>query len=112
MVRLCLFSLLQDKFLTAMLATVTDKGQVTVPKEIRDQLGIGPGSKLDFQIEADGSLRVRALKRGAADLFGLLHDSKRAAVSVEQMNAALGRRVAEDDARIRRPARASAKSRK
>jgi AbrB family looped-hinge helix DNA binding protein len=30
-----------------MLATVTDKGQVTVPKNIRDQLHIATGSKLE-----------------------------------------------------------------
>lgn len=83
-----------------MLATVTDKGQVTVPKQIRDRLGITPGAKLDFQIEPDGSLRVRPLKRGAAGLFGLLHDASRAASSVEQMNKAVARHLADDDARI------------
>lgn len=83
-----------------MLATVTDKGQVTVPKEIRDRLGIEPGAKLDFQIEADGSLRVRPLKRGAAGLYGLLHDARRPASTVEEMNEAIGRHVAADDARI------------
>lgn len=77
-----------------MLATVTDKGQVTVPKEIRDRLGIGPGSRLDFQIEPNGTLRVRMLTRGAADLLGLLHDGKRAASTIEQMNEAVGRHLA------------------
>lgn len=88
-----------------MLATVTDKGQVTVPKEIRDRLGIEPGVKLDFQVEPDGTLRVRPLKRGAAGLFGLLHDAQRAAASVAEMNEAIGRQVAADDERIVRSAR-------
>lgn len=44
-----------------MRATVTDKGQVTVPKEIRDKIGIIPGSKLDFELMGDGSLFVRVL---------------------------------------------------
>ncbi len=92
-----------------MLATVTDKGQVTVPKEIRDRLGIEPGVKLDFQIEADGSLRVRPLRRGSAGLFGLLHDPARSRASVEEMNAAVGRHLAEDHARI--AARATKKRR-
>lgn len=60
-----------------MLATVTGKGQVTIPKEIRDRLGIEVGTKLDFQVEADGTLRVRPLGRGSAGLFGLLHDKRR-----------------------------------
>lgn len=88
-----------------MLATVTDKGQVTVPKEIRDRLGIGPGSKLDFQIEPDGTLRVRMLARGAADLLGLLHDEKRSPSTIEQMNEAVGRHLAAEDTRIARGAK-------
>ncbi len=87
-----------------MLATVTDKGQVTVPKEIRDRLGIEPGIKLDFQIEPDGTLRVRPLKRGAANLFGLLHDAGRSAASVDDMNEAIGRHLAAEDGRIVRAA--------
>lgn len=83
-----------------MLATITSKGQLTLPKEIREQLGLVVGSKLDFSIEADGSLRVRPLRRGAADLFGLLHDPDRAASTVEQMNEAVGQYLAEDDERI------------
>ena len=52
-----------------MLATVTDKGQVTVPKEIRDRLGIAPGSRLDFEAQEDGTLRalVKRLLRITAD---------------------------------------------
>lgn len=95
-----------------MLATVTSKGQITLPKEIRDQLGLVVGSKLDFSIEADGSLRVRPLRRGAADLFGLLHDPDRAASTVEQMNEAVGQYLAEDDERIRGSSDTSATKRK
>ena len=83
-----------------MFATLSSKGQLTLPKEIRDQLGLGVGSKLDLSVEADGSLRARPLRRGAADLFGLLHDAGRVASTVEQMDAAVGRHLAEDDERI------------
>lgn len=95
-----------------MLATITSKGQITLPKEIREQLGLVVGSKLDFSIEADGSLRVRPLHRGAADLFGLLHDPDRAASTVEQMNEAVGQYLAEDDERIRGSSDISATKRK
>lgn len=37
---------------------VTTKGQVTIPKEIRDRLGIGPGSEVDFVITDDGARLV------------------------------------------------------
>ena len=39
-----------------MSTTVTAKGQVTIPKPVRDLLGIVPGSKVDFRRAADGSV--------------------------------------------------------
>jgi antitoxin PrlF len=39
-----------------MTSTVTRKGQVTIPKAVRDLLGIVPGSKVDFRRAADGSV--------------------------------------------------------
>ncbi len=95
-----------------MFATLTSKGQLTLPKEIRERLGLTAGSKLDFMIEADGSLRVRPLRRGAADLFGLLHDPQRPTSTVEQMNEAVGRHLADDDERIRGSSDTSATNRK
>jgi antitoxin PrlF len=37
-----------------MAATVTSKGQVTIPKPVRDLLGIEPGSKVEFERAPDG----------------------------------------------------------
>ncbi|MBB4192464.1 AbrB family looped-hinge helix DNA binding protein [Rhizobium aethiopicum] len=39
-----------------MTTTVTAKGQVTIPKPLRDMLGIVPGSQVDFHRAADGSV--------------------------------------------------------
>lgn len=44
-----------------MSTTVTAKGQVTIPKPLRDLLGIGPGSKVDFRRGPDGSVVLVAL---------------------------------------------------
>ncbi|KQS84201.1 MULTISPECIES: AbrB/MazE/SpoVT family DNA-binding domain-containing protein [unclassified Rhizobium] len=38
---------------------VTEKGQVTIPKEIRDRLGIVPGSEVDFVASGAGAMLVR-----------------------------------------------------
>lgn len=43
-----------------MATTVTSKGQVTIPKAVRDKLGIKPGNAVDFRMEPDG--RVVLLK--------------------------------------------------
>jgi antitoxin PrlF len=39
-----------------MATTVTSKGQVTIPKPVRDHLGIGPGSQIAFRRAPDGSI--------------------------------------------------------
>ena len=70
-----------------MIATVTDKGQVTLPKAIRDRLGIQPGSKLEFELQPDDTLRVRVLTRGSAGLYGLLARPGESARSQEAMEA-------------------------
>jgi antitoxin PrlF len=72
-----------------MLATVTIKGQVTVPKAIRDQLKIEQGTQLDFKLNDDGSISVRALKRSALSIVGLLRQPGRAVPTIEQMNLAV-----------------------
>ncbi len=41
-----------------MATTVTSKGQVTIPKPVRDYLGIGPGSQIAFRRAADGSIVI------------------------------------------------------
>jgi AbrB family looped-hinge helix DNA binding protein len=85
-----------------MLATVTDKGQVTVPKEIRDRTGIAPGSRLDFEVQDDGTLRVRVLNRGAANLFGLVQRAGSKPRSIEEMDAGIAAATAARNRRSRR----------
>jgi antitoxin PrlF len=41
-----------------MATTVTSKGQVTIPKPVREHLGIGPGSRVDFRRTADGTILI------------------------------------------------------
>ena len=47
-----------------MATTVTTKGQVTIPKEVRDLLGIAPGSSVTFEVAEDG--RVLLSKAGSS----------------------------------------------
>jgi AbrB family looped-hinge helix DNA binding protein len=41
-----------------MATTVTSKGQVTIPKPVREHLGIVPGSQVEFRRAADGSVVI------------------------------------------------------
>lgn len=66
-------------------ATLTSKGQTTIPKEIRDSLGIKPGDRMTFTLMPDGTVVMRVKTKRATDLAGLLHKKGRKAVPVEQM---------------------------
>jgi AbrB family looped-hinge helix DNA binding protein len=51
---------------------LTGKGQVTVPKAVREDLGLTAGSQVSFTREADGSYRMERLGRPVARLAGAL----------------------------------------
>jgi antitoxin PrlF len=70
-------------------ATLTSKGQTTIPKEIRDHLGLVPGDKLDFHIESDGRVVVRAATRSVGELKGLLYQPGRAPITLAAMEQAI-----------------------
>lgn len=72
-----------------MRATLTSKGQVTVPKEIRDQRRLEAGSTLDFHLQPDGAILVRPVMPDARRLRGLLKSPHRQGLSVEEMDEAV-----------------------
>jgi antitoxin PrlF len=72
-----------------MFATLTSKGQLTLPKGIRDRLGLAAGSRLDFQVNEQGWLLARPVTNTALGLAGLLRRPGLVAVSVEDMNEAV-----------------------
>ncbi len=76
-----------------MFATVSDKGQLTLPKPLREAMGIAPGARLELQLGANGTLQVRVASRGAASLLGLLAKSSAGAVTLEGMDDAITRTV-------------------
>jgi len=78
-----------------MIATVTDKGQLTLPKALRDLLGISAGSRIEFEVQPDNSLHARLLTRGAAGLHGLLARPDQAVRSLEAIDDAIAGVAAE-----------------
>ncbi len=49
-----------------MSTIITSKGQVTIPKKVREYLGVQPGSAVDFELSADGRVVVRGAATGTA----------------------------------------------
>ena len=54
---------------TAVEATVSSKGQVTLPKRLRNRLGVQRGSRIRFTIPADGAVRVETVLYDLEDLW-------------------------------------------
>lgn len=79
-----------------MRATVTSKGQITLPKEVRTRHGLRPGDTVEF-IEQDGRTYVQARKVRAVDLAGILGPPPSGAgLAVEDVDDAIMDAVAED----------------
>lgn len=69
-------------------ATVTSKGQVTIPAELRDALKIEAGDRLDFVRLNDGRIMVAAANKSVTCLKGRLKKREKL-VTVEEMNDAI-----------------------
>jgi len=67
-------------------ATMTVKGQVTMPREIRNRLGLKSGDKVAFTMLSDGTVVVRPKTRRLVDLAGSLTRPGQPSVSVEEMD--------------------------
>jgi AbrB family looped-hinge helix DNA binding protein len=84
-----------------MFATLTSKGQVTLPKEIRDRLSLDAGAILDFQIQADNTITARHVQPDARRLRGLLESPHRVPLTVEQMDEAVSKHFRDEQASLR-----------
>jgi AbrB family looped-hinge helix DNA binding protein len=71
-------------------ATLTAKGQTTIPKEIRERLGLEAGDKLTFTTLSDGTVVMRAKTRRLLDLAGSLTRADQPAVGVDKMKPLRG----------------------
>jgi antitoxin PrlF len=76
-----------------MFATLTSKGQITLPKEIRDRLGLDAGSILDFQLLEDNTITARPVQPDARRIRGLLKSPHAASLTVAQMDEAVSKHL-------------------
>ena len=89
-------------------ATLTSKGQMTLPKTIRDRLRLKAGDRVDFDFDASGNVILRPVTKSALDMIGFMRDPGRKALSVGEIDASIGRHLAAKAQRViaqARPAR-------
>ena len=69
-------------------ATITSKGQVTIPKDVRTRLGIGAGDRVEFVEIQDGVFQIVAATRDVQTLKGIVPKPKKP-VTIAEMNQAI-----------------------
>ncbi len=76
-----------------MQTTVTSKGQITVPKKVRDHLHLAAGDQVAFFVEPDGSVRLVPVTRSITMLKGCVPRPNRT-LSVDEMDIAIAQGAA------------------
>jgi antitoxin PrlF len=74
-------------------ATLTSKGQITIPVQVRNALGIDAGDRVEFVELERGQFAIVAATRSVKELQGLFRGRRSRAVSIEEMNAAIASRA-------------------
>jgi AbrB family looped-hinge helix DNA binding protein len=82
-----------------MESAITSKGQATIPKAVREHLGLKPGDRVKFFVHPDGSV-VLLPKLPVTTLRGIMKTRRRA--TIEQMNEAIASQASESVTRRRR----------
>ncbi|MBV8603718.1 MAG: type II toxin-antitoxin system PrlF family antitoxin [Pelomonas sp.] len=65
--------------------TLSSKGQVTVPRAVREQLGLQAGDKIAWSVLSNGTVVLRPKTRRLVDLMGILTAPGQPGVSVDEM---------------------------
>lgn len=81
-------------------ATMTSKGQLTVPAEVRERLGLHTGTRVDFVETPTGTYELRVKTGSVRDLVGLVHYDG-PPQTVEEMDDGIAAAVADRDQRSR-----------
>lgn len=89
--------------MTIFTLTVSSKGQVTLPAELREQLGIETGTKLTLAVEDGGAVRLRKRQPLESLIGDMAHIERDFGRPIEQadIDAAIEQAMAEKEARSR-----------
>jgi len=70
-----------------LMPKVTSKGQVTIPKPLRDHLGLDPGSSVEFELAGDGRVFLVARRPPPKSKFARLRGSARLRMTTDEIMA-------------------------
>ena len=67
--------------MTTIAATLTSKGQTTIPREIRGGLGLKTGDQMTFTLLPDGSVLMRVKNKSVRESFGKLKPRRKVTIT-------------------------------
>ena len=70
-------------------AMITTKGQVTIPKNVRDTMHVETGDRIEFVQVSEDRYEIIAVTKDVEQLKGIVKSKNRQAVSIDEMNAAI-----------------------
>jgi len=73
-------------------ATLTSKGQITIPKDVRDRLGIGAGDRVEFVEIESGVFKFLPATNDISALKGIITKPKKP-ISLQAMDAAIKKKA-------------------
>ena len=80
--------------MNAAISTLTTKGQVTIPKSVRDSLHLSSGDKVEFFLNDQDEIVIKPVTKKAAEVAGMLSKYKQPApVSIDKMNQKIKQRI-------------------
>lgn len=91
-------------------ATITSKSQITLPKAVREQLGVGPGDKIQF-VPAWQGFRLVVIKADITSLRGLFKGRRKKPLSIDEMNRTIAQMGSLSEDEMRQTLKPKAKSR-
>ena len=66
---------------------MTSKGQVTIPKRLRDYLGLKPGAVIDFELSQDGQVFLKTHREAPESRFARLRGSAKPGMTTDELMA-------------------------
>ncbi len=74
-------------------ATLTTKGQVTIPKEVRESLRLRTGDKIEFVIKESREAIIKPVSKKVDDVFCMLRKPGRKTLTTEEINSVIKKRM-------------------
>lgn len=74
-------------------ATITSKGQITLPKRVRDSLRLHTGDRIEFLVRGQTEAVLKPVTKTVDEVFGRLSGRAGVTRTVEEMNEAIARRI-------------------